>query len=151
MMIDRQVKLVTRVPALSVAIGLMALACACGGGNQDDAAGIRTQGNVVAGPGEKTFTDKYGLSWSLPIAEADFLLVLNRLNLRYRVDRERGVSAVIPVPRKGTSLDISSIQRIYVIDGGYDPIHRVTERYRAYVNRERQIVYIENNFVYPSL
>ncbi|WP_293850036.1 hypothetical protein [Steroidobacter sp.] len=85
------------------------------------------------------------------MAAKNFFELVGRLGLQYRLDRDRSVGAVIPEPRWNPSMDTSGIDKVYVVEGAYDEATQVTERYRIYVSRAGQVVYIENNFAYPPI
>ena len=108
------------------------------------------QANIVAGPGEKTFAEKYGLNISLPMSETDFFALLDRLKLRYEKYGERGTDMELPPPWHSETLDLSRIQKSYQIYGNIDRARRVGEMYRAYVDKDHRVVYIENAFSYTG-
>jgi hypothetical protein len=110
-------------------------------------AGAPERTGTGAGPGEKTFSERYGLNLALPIDEEVFINTLNRLKLRYELYGERGSGREIP-PSRHASLDLERILRCYQIYGGLNARRGVGATYRAYVNDERKIVYIENAFEY---
>jgi hypothetical protein len=108
------------------------------------------QTDIVAGPGEQSITQKYGVDIRLPMPEADFLLLLNQLKLSYDLCGERGTRSAIPLPRWKTSIDLSSVNRCYNIVGHVDVVHHTGERYRAFVNGHQQVIYIENIYSYTG-
>lgn len=109
-----------------------------------------TNVNIVAGPGERTFTEKYGLTIGLPMSEKSFLEILDRLQLRYETYGRPGSNEEIPPSHWSNELDLSKIQGCYQIYGDVDRVHRVGEIYRAYVDMDRRVVYIENAFSYTG-
>lgn len=106
--------------------------------------------NIVAGYGEQTFPEKYGLQITLPISEPDFLAILNRLRLRYVVCGERGTALDIPPLRHPTTVDLSKAQKCYEIDGDRDVTKHMREAWRAFTDQQHQIYYIENVFSYTA-
>jgi hypothetical protein len=104
------------------------------------------QSNIVSGPREETFTERYRVSLSLPMSEQAFLKLLRRLKLSYEVVGERNTATEILIPLHSRSLDLSKIKRSYQI---YGDVGRVGKKYRAYVDRDNRVVYIENAFSYP--
>lgn len=109
-----------------------------------------SQSLVVAGPGEKNFLAQYDLKFTLPISEAKFLAILDRLKLSYDRCGERGTEMAIPPPHWSNAVDMSKVQTCYQIYGGNDSVHRVGKLYRAYVDRNHQVIYIENAFAYTG-
>jgi hypothetical protein len=104
---------------------------------------------IFAGPGEKTFEENYGLKISLPIPEKEFLALLDRLKLRYDIAGQR--PGIIPVPFHCHAIDVSRMQKAYQIYGKqFDSVHVLGEVYRAYVNKDGNVVCIENTFVYEG-
>jgi hypothetical protein len=106
------------------------------------------QVNIVAGPGEKTFEENYGVRVVLPMPENQFLALLDRLKLRYEIMGDRSSKIEISAPQHSHAIDLSRIQRDYQIYGRVDRVHKVAEGYRAYVDKKEQVVYIENMFAY---
>jgi hypothetical protein len=107
------------------------------------------QSGIVAGSGEKTFKENYGLKISLPMPEKQFLVLLDRLKLRYDIAGQR--PGIIPVPLHCHAIDLSRIQKVYQIYGKqFDRVHVVGEVYQAYVSKDGNIVCIENMFVYEG-
>jgi len=108
------------------------------------------QTNIVGGPGEKTFAEKYSLSVTLPMPETAFLEILKRLSLQYDVYGERGSAREIPPPGHSTLVDLDKMQKVYQIYGEVDRVKRTGEMYWAYVDIDHQVVYIENRFSYTG-
>lgn len=108
------------------------------------------QANIVAGPGEKTFAEKYGLNITLPMAEKDFLGILEHLKLRYELYGERGTNREIPPVRHSETIDLAKMQKCYQIYGAVDRVRLIGEMYRAYVDKDQRVVYIENAFDYTG-
>jgi hypothetical protein len=131
---------------------LLILLCACSP-DKPGAGGsaARPPGTIVAGPNERSFSERYRSTLKLPVAEASFLQLLDHLGLQYRLDRDRSAGAVIPTPRWNSSMDMSGIERMYVVEGSYDKATQTTERYRVYVSHDGEVLYIENNFAYPPI
>ena len=105
---------------------------------------------IVAGPGEKTFVERYHVSLSLPMPEVRFLEVLKGLKLDVEIYAERNTKRTIPPPRYSSSVDLRRIKRVYQIYGEIDRSRRTGEKYRAYVDSENRVVYLENNFSYTG-
>lgn len=95
------------------------------------------QTDIVAGYGEKSFPEKYYVKLTLPMPEADFLALLNRLKLHYGICGERGTGAGLPPPRQQTTVDLSHAEKCYEIDGDRDPVKRIGEAWRAFSNPKR--------------
>jgi hypothetical protein len=107
------------------------------------------QSGVVAGPGEKTFEEKYGLKISLPMPENQFVALLDRLKLRYHIAGQR--PGIIPVPFHCRPVDLSRMQKAYQIYGKqFDSVRVLGEAYHAYVNEDGSVVCLENRFVYEG-
>ena len=105
---------------------------------------------MVAGQGEKTFAQKYGLNINLPLSEVQFLRLLHQLHLHYEMCGVRGVGAGLPPPRHETSIDLSGAQRCYEIDGDRDTSKGTAEAWRAFANQQHQIFYIETAYAYTG-
>ena len=116
----------------------------------NNGAGTVKPTNIVAGPGEKTFTEKYHLSVALPMPETAFLEILKHLNLQYDVYGERGSAREIPAPSQSTVVDPVKMQKVYQIYGEVDRVKRTGEMYWAYVDMDHRVVYIENRFSYTG-
>lgn len=106
--------------------------------------------SIVAGSGEQTFEEKYGIEVPLPMAENEFLALVRRLGLSYSVCGERGTANPLPSPRQRTTVDLGEASKCYDIDGSVDPIQHIGERYRAFLNPDRQVIYIENTYSYTG-
>jgi hypothetical protein len=107
------------------------------------------QSGIVAGPGERTLEENDGLQISLPMPEKQFLALLDRLKLRYDIENER--PGIIPVPFHCHAIDLSRIQKAYRIYGKqFDSVRVLGEVYRAYVDKDGNVVCIENTFVYDG-
>ena len=106
--------------------------------------------DIVAGPGEKDFAEKYDLKIVLPMPEAEFIAILARLKLQYDVSGERGTDRGVPPPRQSKFVDPAKMQRVYQIYGDRDMVRRVGEYYWAYVDMNHQVVHIENEFAYTG-
>jgi hypothetical protein len=97
------------------------------------------QSGIVAGPGERTLEENYGLKISLPMPEKQFLALLDRLKLRYDIENER--PGIIPVPFHCHAIDLSRIQKAYRIYGKqFDSVRVLGEVYRAYVDKDSNVV-----------
>lgn len=119
--------------------------CVQSNGVDIEAATVK-QNNIVAGYGEKTFSERYNLNIALPMPEAKFLALLDRLKLHYEVYGERGTDSGLPSPRQSTKFDLSKAEKCYEIYGGVDH----GEGYRAFVDKDHQVIYIENAFSYTG-
>jgi hypothetical protein len=98
------------------------------------------QSGIVAGPGERTLEENYGLKISLPMPEKQFLALLDRLKLRYDIENER--PGIIPVPFHCHAIDLSRIQKAYRIYGKqFDSVRVLGEVYRAYVDKDGNVAY----------
>jgi len=100
---------------------------------------------IIAGPTEKTFEENQGVNVHLPIREEEFIALLKRLNLDYD---DQG-DTVIPQPHwKPDAINEFQIQHTYQIYGKIDREHQFREIYRAWIDKNGQVVYIENMFGY---
>ena len=99
--------------------------------------------NIVAGPQEKTFSEKYNQNIQLPMPEDAFLAILDHLQLKHELFGETGTNKVIPSMRWSNTIDVLKIQRCYQIYG-----NSRGEMYRAYVDKNRNVIYVENAFQY---
>lgn len=124
----------------------IALLASCMRGDGAETATSMRQDDIVAGYGEKTFTEKYHLDITLPMPEAEFLVILDRLKLHYEVYGERGTDSKMPLPRHATEKDLSKAIKCYEIYGQVDH----DEGYRAFVDGRHQVIYIESAFSYTG-
>jgi|CXWL01.1.fsa_nt_gi hypothetical protein len=131
------------VAGLIMAFGF-ATACA-----SEDAMPPPASGLIRGGRGEPTLDQRYGLTITLPMPEAEFVELIERVPLPIHRAGERGLDyPVLRRPRHNRDLDMSTISHGYVIVGGYNSERQRTEHYEAYVDRNGQVVYIENGFAY---
>jgi hypothetical protein len=79
-----------------------------------------------------------------------FFAVLMQLNLHYDVCGERGTVSPLPPLRLHGRIDISQLHKCYEITGDRDPVRHTGQGWRAFTNKDRQIVYIENVFAYTG-
>lgn len=133
----------------AVAVGILLISCQQSN-EESNGVSIVKPANIVGGPGEKTFAEKYDLTVTLPTPESSFLEILKRLNLQYEVYGKRGSAGMIPTPRKPALVDIDNIQKVYQIYGEVNREKGTGEMYWAYVDMEHQVVYIENRFSYTG-
>lgn len=130
-------------PIVAVSAAVVAMCPSSHAGENKDRQAEKEQPNIVAGPHEETFAERYHLSISLPMPERAFLDVLRRLTLSYELVGRSDTFNGILSPIHSHNLDLSKMQRCYQINGGGGKI------YRAYVDRDDRVVYIENSFIYP--
>lgn len=147
----------TSRPTIRVLFVLLAIVgasfsvAACGR-NELDSPTVTTdkQTGIVAGYGEQTFAERYRLSIRLPMPEAEFLALLQKLGLSYSICGERGSETGLPPLRQQTTIDLSKAQRCYQVYGDIDSNKHVGKIYRAFVGKDHQIIYIENAFSYTG-
>lgn len=106
--------------------------------------------DIVAGYGEKSFSERYHLNLALPLQEEEFLAILKRLKLHYQICGKRGTDVGLPPPRQQTTIDISRAETCYEIDGDRDPVRHTGEAWRAFTDQHHEIFYIENVFAYTG-
>jgi hypothetical protein len=110
---------------------------------------------IVAGPSEPTFEEKHRIRLHLPMSEAEFLRILDSLKLSYRVFAEQGTDVPIPTPWHSDKLthqiNLDTIQKVYQILGEIDHAQQSREIYRAYIDKNGQLVYLENTYGYTGL
>jgi hypothetical protein len=105
---------------------------------------------IVAGPHEKNFADEYHLKITLPIPEKEFVALVDRLHLLHGSCGERGTERQIPPPKWSDKINMSAVQSCIQIYGKKDVAHRIGKMYRAYINGEHMVIYIENAFAYTG-
>jgi hypothetical protein len=109
---------------------------------------------IIAGPSEPTFEEKHGVKLNLPLAETEFLRILDTLKLNYHVYAERDSAVPIPTPwhseKLTRPLNLPNIQKVYQITGEIDHTQQSREKYRAYVDRDGFVVYLENTYAYTG-
>lgn len=106
--------------------------------------------NIVAYPGELPFDKQYNIVIKLPMKEVDFIRKLDVLSLKYSIvgDPKKGLAN--PSPRISDRLSDNDIALVYQIYGGLDKNKSVGRTYRAFVNKNDNVIYIENAFEYPG-
>jgi len=134
---------------ITVLVGAIVFASCCVAGKSDKIMTNSNRNNIVAGPGEKTFAENYALKISLPISEREFLSLVGRLGLHHEHYGERNTAMIIPTPRH-SKFDLANIEKCYKIYGRVDRANHVGMDYRAYVDQNHRVVYIENDFSYPA-
>jgi len=139
-------ELISTVLAASMALVLFS---SCTAASVDSGKRPMEDSNIVAGPGEKTFNERYGLRLALPMDEKAFLGTLDRLKLRYELYGQRGSEREMPKPRR-SAIDMSRIIKCYQIYGDLDVKRGVGAVYRSYVDEKNRVVYIENTFDYTG-
>jgi hypothetical protein len=107
--------------------------------------------DIVAGPGEKSFAERYNLKLTLPIPETNLLAILERLHLSYELYGGRGTARAIPPVLHSRGIDTSRFERCYQIYGGVDNVRHIGEAYLAYVDHNGEVLYIENHFSYTAI
>ncbi len=109
-----------------------------------------SQLSIATGPGEESFSQQYHLDISLPMPESRFIALLKQLGLGYDKCGGSGTNMEIPPPKWSNKIDLSSVQTCYQIYGTNDKTRRVGKIYRAYVDRDHRVIYIENAFAYTG-
>lgn len=108
------------------------------------------QPNIVAGPGEATLAERYHVTISLPMPERNFIGLLRRLNLRFELCGGEGTPQPFPPPRWTSPANLTNAVKCYDIDGDVDQAHHTSESYRAFLDHNNQVIYIENTFAYTG-
>jgi hypothetical protein len=129
---------------------VMLMAIAMGACGQPSPTPRQADTNIVAGPNEQNFAQRYDPTMTLPMAETAFVRKLDQLGLPYELQGQGGTAGDIEQPRLSTSLDLSKVTKVYRIYGAADQGRQVTEAYRAFVDAQGQVVYVENNFQYTG-
>lgn len=109
---------------------------------------------IIAGPSEPTFEEKHGVRLNLPLPETEFLRILKTLKLEYNLYADRGSSVPIPSLIHGEGLkhppNLAEINRVYQIMGDIDRTRKSQEVYRAYVDKNGFVVFLENTYSYAA-
>ena len=103
----------------------------------------------AAGPGEEPFSVPYPTASALPMRESEFLAEVEALGLRYEVYADENRGDRLPPPRHTPSADLPQCTRVLQVYGKKDP-GVVARIYRAFVDSNGRVVYIENAFAYPA-
>lgn len=106
--------------------------------------------NIVAGHGEPSFTENFGLDISLPIHEDKFRSLLDTRHIGYRLIDSTDGKSILPAPRHRKLIGPENYKKMYEIYGEIDTEHRIGKRFRAYVNSTGMVIYIENAFSYTG-
>lgn len=104
-------------------------------------------GRIAAGRNEKAFDEEYGLSMHLPMAAAEFSALLERLGLKQDVVWQDSKRGVFPPP--ALSPDLLNGFRVAAVLVVYGR-NQSGKSYRAYLDDNNQVVYIENHYAYPN-
>lgn len=116
----------------------------------------RDSGSMMrAGPREPTFVERFGLTVQLPIQAEAFETALKSHNLKYnylRYDPEGGkkVESALPLPRRNKEIDRNMLRGCFEIYGTHDTQRGSMEIFRAYVDENNRVFYIENAFSYTG-
>lgn len=134
-------------PALLVC--LTAASCSA---NEDlsENAKMNPSANIVAGHGEPSFTENFGLKVDLPMDEAEFRFLLESGKIDFRLIDGSNPNEILPVPRHRQSNDVVKYRKMYEIYGGVGLDGRARKTFRAYVDANSMVVYIENAFSYTG-
>lgn len=108
------------------------------------------QTRIVAGYGEENFATRYNLDLDLPMPKSQFLALLSKHGLQYQSCGERDIGAGLPVPRHTPTVDLSTAKKCLEIFGDIDNVKHTGKRYRAFVNGNQEVFYIENSFSYTG-
>jgi hypothetical protein len=145
---------------LGVALAVVSLMSNCNGDEEHrrEVADYRKKliemekSGIIAGPSEPTFEEKHGVKLHLPLSEADFLRILETLKLERRVMAERGSNEPIPPLWHAETLKhplkLDDVQRVYQVLGEVDKARKSQEVYRAYIDKNGFLVYLENTYWY---
>lgn len=108
-------------------------------------------GLIRAGRNEPRFNERYRISLQLPLAEQQFVDLVRSIPLPIERFGTAGLrNPALTRPLHYREFDMSNISHGYLIDGGYNSHLRRNELYRAYVNDEGYVVYVENAFSYQN-
>lgn len=128
-----------------------AVLAACNFSSQDKGRGPPVaQAAVAAGSGEQSFTERYRVDLTLPISEERFLSMVQNLKLAYVPCGGQHSGGSIPEPRHLTTVDLSRTVRCYEVGGDVDEIRHIGRRYRAFVDSNNNVIYVENAFSYTG-
>ncbi|HVT27847.1 MAG TPA: hypothetical protein VHE81_07510 [Lacipirellulaceae bacterium] len=130
-------------------VALFLVACDERGGGHERTAAVK-QTDIVAPLGEPSFPQKYHLKLTLPMPEAEFIALVDRLKLYYQVCGERGTDIGLPPLRQQSTIDTARFQKCYDIIGDRDFAQRIGEGWRAFTDRNHRVIYIENDFAYTG-
>lgn len=111
---------------------------------------VKGEVNIVAGYGEPSFTENFGLELALPVDETEFRSLLEAKNIEFRLIDSVTKNEILPLPRHRQGVGHSEFKKMYEIYGGVDADTRVGKRFRAYVDSSGMVVYIENAFSYTG-
>lgn len=107
-------------------------------------------GNIVAGYGEKTLVEEFNLPVILPMKGTAFLALVDGLKLHRESCGERGSEHELPPPRQVSGVDLSNAVKCIEIDGDVDAVRHIGKRYRAFLDANDNVIYIENAFSYTG-
>jgi len=111
---------------------------------------VNGDANIVAGHNEPSFTENFGLELALPIDESEFRALLESRKIQYRLIDASKENEVLPLPRHRKGIDPSVFRKMYEIYGGVDADSRIGKRFRAYIDANGKVVYVENAFSYTG-
>jgi hypothetical protein len=142
--------------------GVVFLICACNGDGENRRKVEEYQkrliemekSGIIAGPSEPTFEEKHGIKLHLPLAETEFLRILDTLKLERRVIAERGSDVPIPSLWHAGTLkhppQLGDVQKVYQVIGEINKARKSQEVYRAYIDKNGLLVYLENTYWYSA-
>ncbi len=111
---------------------------------------VSEEAGIVAGYSESTFTEHFNVKLHLPVPEAEFRLLLEGNGIDFRVIDSSNKNEILPLPRHRKDVDSTAFQKMYEIYGGVDAHRRIGKKFRAYVDSNGMVVYIENAFSYTG-
>lgn len=103
-----------------------------------------------AGPGEPTFAEAYDPSLRLPMGMAQFQERLKKLGLQYNIVGGPDPASSMPLPSTNSGVDRGDLAQCIQIYGKRNAAERSMQAFRAYVNKQGQVFYIENAFAYTG-
>ncbi len=106
--------------------------------------------NIISGHNEPTFTENFGIDLNLPISEREFRSLLEVRGIQFRMIDASNKNEALPVPRHRHNMDSLELKKMYEIYGGVDSDRHIGRRFRAYVDTNGMVVYIENAFSYTG-
>lgn len=132
---------------LIVVVAAMYLPLGGCGSSQPEAMVTKT---MRAGPNEPTFAEAYDPSIRLPMGIEEFEALLKKLGLHYSVLSGPNPSSAMPLPSKDSGISRDDLAQCIQIYGKRNDAERSMQIFRAYVNKESQVFYVENAFAYTG-
>ena len=98
---------------------------------------------MIGGTNEPTFEEFFDVHLQSPMRESVLIAMLKERGIQYRI-----ISNNLPPSRHRRELDVSKYDRVIEIYGGVSNAPPVAQIFRAYIDKQGEVEFIENAFAY---